>query len=124
MALTPGTRIGSYEVTAPLGVGGMGEVYRATDVKLGRAVAIEVLPESVAQDAPGSLRPGSPHAGGAEPPNIAAIYGVGGMRTGLLTEGDSVNLQRAAVHNAYVQPSGCRFWIGVIAPVASPAWIS
>ena len=51
MALTPGTRIGSYEVTAPLGVGGMGEVYRATDVKLGRAVAIEVLPESVAQDA-------------------------------------------------------------------------
>ena len=51
MSLTPGTRIGPYDVTAQIGVGGMGEVYRATDTKLGRDVAIKVLPASVAQDA-------------------------------------------------------------------------
>jgi non-specific serine/threonine protein kinase len=50
MALTPGSRIGSYEIVALLGAGGMGEVYRARDSKLGREVAIKVLPESVAAD--------------------------------------------------------------------------
>jgi serine/threonine protein kinase len=51
MPLAPGTRLGAYEVTSQIGVGGMGEVYRATDTKLGRQVAIKVLPASVAQDA-------------------------------------------------------------------------
>ncbi len=51
MALTPGTRLGPYEVTAQIGVGGMGEVYRATDTTLNRQVAIKVLPESLASDA-------------------------------------------------------------------------
>ena len=50
LALTPGTRIGSYEVAAQIGVGGMGEVYRARDTKLGRDVAIKVLPDAVARD--------------------------------------------------------------------------
>ena len=50
MALAPGTRIGPYEVTALIGEGGMGEVYRARDVQLGRQVAIKVLPEPFAQD--------------------------------------------------------------------------
>ena len=50
MALKPGTRLGSYEITAPIGAGGMGEVYRATDTKLRRDVAIKVLPEDFAQD--------------------------------------------------------------------------
>jgi serine/threonine protein kinase len=44
--LVPGTRLGPYEVGAPIGTGGMGEVYRATDTNLKRAVAIKVLPDA------------------------------------------------------------------------------
>ncbi len=51
MALSPGTRLGPYEITAQIGVGGMGEVYRATDTTLNRQVAVKVLPESLASDA-------------------------------------------------------------------------
>ncbi len=51
MPLRTGTRLGSYEVVAPIGVGGMGEVYRATDLKLKREVALKVLPEIFAGDA-------------------------------------------------------------------------
>ncbi len=50
MTLTSGTRLGSYEILAPLGAGGMGEVYRARDAKLEREVAIKVLPATVAND--------------------------------------------------------------------------
>jgi serine/threonine-protein kinase len=50
MGLQPGTRVGPYEIAAQIGVGGMGEVYRATDTNLGRAVAIKVLPDAFAQD--------------------------------------------------------------------------
>ena len=48
--LSNGTRIGSYEIVSPLGAGGMGEVFRARDLKLGREVAIKVLPEAFASD--------------------------------------------------------------------------
>jgi serine/threonine protein kinase len=51
MGLSPGTRLGPYEVTAQIGVGGMGEVYRAHDSRLGRDVAIKVLPPHLTHDA-------------------------------------------------------------------------
>ena len=51
MTLTFGTKLGPYEIVAPLGAGGMGEVYRARDARLGRDVAIKVLPEALARDA-------------------------------------------------------------------------
>src|SRR5262245_12233016 len=50
MALTPGTRLGAYEIVGLIGAGGMGEVYRATDTNLKRQVAIKVLPEELAAD--------------------------------------------------------------------------
>src|SRR5512142_1833777 len=49
--LENGTRLGPYEILSPLGAGGMGEVYRAKDTRLGREVAIKVLPEGLATDA-------------------------------------------------------------------------
>jgi serine/threonine protein kinase len=51
LALIPGTRLGVYDIIAQIGVGGMGEVYRATDSNLKRWVAMTVLPASVAGDA-------------------------------------------------------------------------
>ncbi len=55
MALGPGTRLGPYEILAPIGAGGMGEVYKATDTRLDRTVAIKVLPEHVASN-PAAVR--------------------------------------------------------------------
>jgi serine/threonine protein kinase len=78
LALTPGSRVGPYEVVAPIGAGGMGEVYKATDTNLKRAVAIKVLPASVAGD-PERLARFQREAevlASLNHPNIAAIYGL------------------------------------------------
>jgi len=78
MTLDPGTSLGSYEVLGPLGAGGMGEVYRARDRKLGREVAIKILPEAFAQD-PMRLTRFDREArmlASINHPALAAIYGL------------------------------------------------
>jgi len=78
VALTPGSRLGPYEVTALLGEGGMGQVYRATDTNLKRQVAIKVLPASVAGDADRLARfqREAEVLAALNHPNIAQIYGL------------------------------------------------
>jgi eukaryotic-like serine/threonine-protein kinase len=78
LVLTPGTRLGPYEVTAQIGVGGMGEVYRAHDSQLGRDVAIKVLPLELAND-PDRLSRFDREAralAALNHPNIATIHGI------------------------------------------------
>src|SRR5260370_19522729 len=79
MPLSAGTRLGPYEILAPLGAGGMGEVYRARDSRLDRDVAIKILPERLAQD-PQALARFEREAkavAALSHPNILAIFDVG-----------------------------------------------
>ena len=78
MALTSGTRIGSYEIRSLLGAGGMGEVYRSRDSKLGREVALKVLPSALAADSDrlGRFSREAKVLAALNHPNIAAIYGL------------------------------------------------
>ena len=78
MALTPGTRLGVYQITAPLGEGGMGQVWRARDTKLDRDVAIKVLPEAFAHDADRLARftREAKTLAALNHPNIAHIHGL------------------------------------------------
>src|SRR6201997_5390767 len=78
MALTSGTKLGPYEIQSPLGAGGMGEVYRATDAKLGRDVALKVLPAEMAQDPErlGRFRREAKALAQLDHPNIVTIYSV------------------------------------------------
>jgi serine/threonine protein kinase len=90
LALTPGTRLGVYDITAPIGAGGMGQVYRATDTKLKPQVAIKILPPSLAADADRLVRfqREAEVLASLNHPHIAAIYGLeesGGM-TALVME--------------------------------------
>ena len=78
MSLTPGVAFGPYEITAPLGEGGMGEVYRARDTKLNRDVAIKILPDAFARDTDRVARftREAQTLASLNHPNIAQIYGV------------------------------------------------
>ena len=78
MPLTAGTNLGSYTIVAPLGVGGMGEVYRARDTKLGRDVAIKVLPTEVAESSErlARFRREAQVLAALNHPHIAAIHGL------------------------------------------------
>ncbi|MHB8656277.1 MAG: protein kinase domain-containing protein [Terriglobia bacterium] len=78
MPLTSGNRLGPYEILSPLGAGGMGEVYRARDTKLGREVALKVLPAAFASDADRMARfqREAQVLASLNHPNIASIYGL------------------------------------------------
>jgi hypothetical protein len=79
LTLTAGSRLGPYEIVAPIGAGGMGEVYRAKDPRLGRDVAIKVLPASFSTDADRLRRfeQEARAAGLLNHPNITAVYDIG-----------------------------------------------
>ncbi len=107
--LSAGTRIGAYEITGAIGAGGMGEVYRARDTKLGRDVAIKVLPEAFARDAERMARfeREAKVLASLNHPNIAAIYGFedsGSVRALVmeLVEGPTLaeRISRGAVGNS------------------------
>jgi predicted Ser/Thr protein kinase len=108
MPLASGTIVGPYEVLAPLGAGGMGEVYRARDSRLGRFVALKILPAAVAGDAD-RLRRFEQEAravAALNHPNIVAIYDVGhgdGLPFYIVTElvdGESLRVARLGARKA------------------------
>ncbi len=85
MALTSGTRLGLYTIVSPIGAGGMGEVYKARDTKLGREVAIKVLPEAFEQDRERLARfeREARNLASLNHPNVATLHGLeqsGGIR--------------------------------------------
>src|SRR2546425_3124971 len=79
MSLPPGTKLGPYEIVGPIGAGGMGEVYRARDTRLGRDVAVKVLPHTFSADVDRLRRfeQEACAAGALNHPNILSIYDVG-----------------------------------------------
>ena len=105
MTVAPGTRLGPYEILASLGAGGMGEVYRALDTRLGRGVAVKVLPDAVARD-PDRLARFEREArtvAGLNHPNIVVLHSIeedAGVRfiTMELVDGESLD--------RYVVPKG------------------
>ncbi|MBZ5590463.1 MAG: serine/threonine-protein kinase [Acidobacteriia bacterium] len=100
--VTAGSRLGSYEILAPIGAGGMGEVWKARDTKLGREVAIKVLPSELADnpEALSRFRREAQALASLNHPNIATIYGVeesGGVRALVmeLVEGEGLDARIA-----------------------------
>ena len=78
MTLAAGSRLGPYEIAAPIGAGGMGEVYRGTDTRLGRTVAIKVLPDTSPRRRRASVSNGKRRTiSQLSHPHICALYDVG-----------------------------------------------
>jgi Tol biopolymer transport system component len=121
MTFAPGTRLGPYEIVAPVGAGGMGEVYRATDPRLGRQVAVKVLPAEFAAD-PDRLSRFEQEARAAAAlnhPHIAAVFDIGtdgAVRYIVqeLLEGESLRARLAARHD---RPLG--EWLPIAVEIAS-----
>src|SRR5438128_1170443 len=108
MTLAAGTRLGPYEIVCPLGAGGMGEVYRARDTRLGREVAVKVLPERFAEnrDLRARFEREARTVAAINHPNIVAIYDVGesGGRLYLVTElvtGETLRSQVGPAHTGW-----------------------
>ena len=83
MALSLGTKLGPYEIVAPLGAGGMGEVYRARDTRLNRDVAIKILPAAFSDDAHclGRFEREARILSTLNHPNLLSIYDVGSQNS-------------------------------------------
>src|SRR6201987_809928 len=79
MPLAPGTRLGPYEIVTPLGAGGMGEVSRARDTRLGRDVALKILPQSFARESDRLIRfeQEARSIAALNHPNILAVFDIG-----------------------------------------------
>lgn len=102
MPLDSGTKLGQYEISDPIGAGGMGEVYRARDTRLGREIALKILPESFARDGERTARfeREAKVLASLNHPNVAAIYGFEESSRGLalvmeLVEGPTLAAQIA-----------------------------
>jgi serine/threonine protein kinase len=115
MALTSGTRLGPYEIVAVIGAGGMGEVYRATDTRLNRAVAIKILPQHLSGNVQLKQRfeREARAISSITHPNICALYDIG-QQDGMdylvmeLLEGEALSkrLERGALPNEQVLKYG------------------
>jgi hypothetical protein len=116
VSLAPGSRIGPYEILGSIGAGGMGEVYRGRDHKLGRDVAIKILPPAVADD-PDRLTRFAREArllASLNHPNIGAIYGLESLPAGQAGRPEQpalvlefVDGESLSDHRAWRQPAGC-----------------
>src|SRR6516162_6924733 len=108
MALTIASQLGSHEITALLGKGGMGEVYRARDLKLKREVAIKILPEEFSRDTDRASRFQweAEVLASLNHPNVAAIYDLeeaGGVRFLVLELGEGETLAERIAHGPIPQ---------------------
>ena len=127
MALSAGSKLGPYEVVSPLGAGGMGEVYRARDTRLGRDVAIKVLPESLANDAE-RLRRFEDEAkavAALNHPNILSIHDIGEQGStrylvGELLEGETLREKLAA--GALSQRKVIEYALQIAAGLSAAHW--
>src|SRR3954469_13833930 len=100
MSLSPGTRLGVYEVTGRLGAGGMGEVYRGRDTRLHRDVALKILPEAFARDPERLVRfeREARVLASLNHPNVAQVFGLeesGAVRALVMELVDGESLDRA-----------------------------